>query len=633
MNHDAPAPFLRWIAPLLGLWPGLAAGQQLNAQRFQPSVDGREFLSLDDSAVGADGIGGGLVFNYADDPFVYRYADEDRAELEVLGAVATTNLLAYANMARFRVGLDVPLHMASSGYGVEGFRLFGDLGLDGKYMLLDREEDLLGLGFGARVSLPTGNGDAWLGDKNPGFSGTVNATYGQRVIGAVNLGVRGYAGSASQIDDVKWGARMLFRGGVSVPITDPLWVTAELGGERMFGSRGAPGSTPIEALAALRGNPMDNLVASLGFGAGLTRGIGAPDYRIIAGVSWVPGESSATDAYITAPTGADRDGDGIADYRDLCPDQAEDHNGQADDDGCPDGGLTPTRLWVRDAQGAQVAGATLELVSGPETGRWAMPDGEMVRSLPPGRYKVQVVANDFHLRNAEIQVPEAPRHEAVISLDPVVPTGVLTLSVADPEGMPIAASLRLLGDTSEIDTAADGVGRGDIPAGTWEVVVSAPGYAPARRTITVEPGGAASMDVVLSGSRVRVTEDRVVILDKIFFEFDSAILKPESFPILEEVASAMIQHGELALVEIQGHTDDQGGEDYNRRLSAERAEAVRQVLLRSGVSASRLGARGYGEDQPLQPGSSEEARAANRRVEFVIVRRSENTDGTGRATP
>lgn len=627
-----PSP-LRRLTALLALWPGLAGAQQLNAQRFQPSVDAATFLTVDDSEVGDQGIGGSLIFNYADDPFVFRYADEDRAELEVLGSVATTNLLAYANMSDFRVGLDVPLHMASTGYGVEGFRLFGDLALDGRYQLMDRDQDLLGLGVGARVSLPTGNGDAWLGDKNPGFTASVQATYGQRVVGAVNLGLRGYAGSASQIDDVKWGARMLFRGGVTVPVVDPLWVTAELGGERMFGSRGAPGATPIEALGSVRGRPTDNLVASLGFGAGLTQGIGAPDYRVVAGVSWVPGQETATDAYITAPTGSDRDGDGVADYRDLCPDQAEDRNGTADDDGCPDGGLTPTRLWARDPRGTQIAGATIELVSGPETGRWTMSDGELVRSLPAGRYRVQVVANDFHTKNAEVVVPEAPRHEAVISLDPVVPSGTLTVGVANAEGQPVEASLRLLGADGRIDTAQDGVGRGQIPAGTWEVVVSAPGYSPARRTISVEPGGASSIDVVLTGSRVRVTEDRVVILDKVFFEFDSAIIKPESFAILEEVAGAMLQHGEIALVEVQGHTDDQGADDYNRKLSAERAAAVRQVLINSGVSAARLSARGYGEDQPLQPGTSEEARAANRRVEFVIVRRQPIAEGSGQESP
>jgi outer membrane protein OmpA-like peptidoglycan-associated protein len=72
-------------------------------------------------------------------------------------------------------------------------------------------------------------------------------------------------------------------------------------------------------------------------------------------------------------------------------------------------------------------------------------------------------------------------------------------------------------------------------------------------------------------------------------------------------------------VRVEGHTDDTGPEDVNMRLSQQRANSVRDYLVRKGVSAHRIEAKGYGESKPLEPGTSDSARAANRRVEFVVV--------------
>jgi outer membrane protein OmpA-like peptidoglycan-associated protein len=71
-------------------------------------------------------------------------------------------------------------------------------------------------------------------------------------------------------------------------------------------------------------------------------------------------------------------------------------------------------------------------------------------------------------------------------------------------------------------------------------------------------------------------------------------------------------------IRVEGHTDDTGPEDINQRLSQQRAEAVRNYIIRKGVNADRLTAKGYGESRPRASGTSEEARARNRRVQFVI---------------
>ena len=72
-------------------------------------------------------------------------------------------------------------------------------------------------------------------------------------------------------------------------------------------------------------------------------------------------------------------------------------------------------------------------------------------------------------------------------------------------------------------------------------------------------------------------------------------------------------------VELAGHTDDVGSASYNLKLSAERAEAVRQALIANGIDETRMTAKGYGASKPLTPNDSEEHRAMNRRTEMVIL--------------
>jgi outer membrane protein OmpA-like peptidoglycan-associated protein len=88
--------------------------------------------------------------------------------------------------------------------------------------------------------------------------------------------------------------------------------------------------------------------------------------------------------------------------------------------------------------------------------------------------------------------------------------------------------------------------------------------------------------------------------------------------IIEEAADALRSHTEIIGVEVQGHTDDSGTPEYNSRLSAERANAVREALVLNGVEPNRLTARGYGQEKPLVPNTNEANRAKNRRVQLMI---------------
>ena len=113
-------------------------------------------------------------------------------------------------------------------------------------------------------------------------------------------------------------------------------------------------------------------------------------------------------------------------------------------------------------------------------------------------------------------------------------------------------------------------------------------------------------------------KDGRVILYEILFNYDKAILKQESDKQLQYVLTLLLENPGLTL-EIQGHTDNQGEDDYNLALSQQRAETVRRYLALFGIPAEQLTAKGYGESQPVDTNDTEEGRAKNRRVELVKI--------------
>lgn len=99
----------------------------------------------------------------------------------------------------------------------------------------------------------------------------------------------------------------------------------------------------------------------------------------------------------------------------------------------------------------------------------------------------------------------------------------------------------------------------------------------------------------------------------IYFDFGSAMMRVESGPVLTELVNLLKATPSLNLV-IEGHTDSVGSKTTNQALSQRRAEAVVSELVRAGIPASRLSAKGFGSDQPVASNSSEIGRAKNRRV-------------------
>ncbi|MBI3071412.1 MAG: OmpA family protein [Deltaproteobacteria bacterium] len=124
---------------------------------------------------------------------------------------------------------------------------------------------------------------------------------------------------------------------------------------------------------------------------------------------------------------------------------------------------------------------------------------------------------------------------------------------------------------------------------------------------------------------VVVKPSRIELREKVLFAYNRATILPVSFALLDGVAAVLKTNPEIALVRVEGHTDSHGARGYNLTLSAARAKAVRDYLVRAGIEPYRLESRGYGPDKPIDSNKTAAGRENNRRVELTIASRAEET--------
>jgi OOP family OmpA-OmpF porin len=125
-----------------------------------------------------------------------------------------------------------------------------------------------------------------------------------------------------------------------------------------------------------------------------------------------------------------------------------------------------------------------------------------------------------------------------------------------------------------------------------------------------------SKDLYLQPIEVGVT----VRLKNIYFDFDKTTLQSQSFVELNKVVE-FLKENHTVEIEIEGHTDSKGSDDYNLNLSQGRSQSVVDYLISQGIEGFRLNAHGFGETKPIDTNDSEEGRANNRRVEFTVVKK------------
>jgi outer membrane protein OmpA-like peptidoglycan-associated protein len=148
------------------------------------------------------------------------------------------------------------------------------------------------------------------------------------------------------------------------------------------------------------------------------------------------------------------------------------------------------------------------------------------------------------------------------------------------------------------------------------VVAAAPEPAPAPAPAYVAPPAPAPAYVAPVAAPAPPMK---LVLSGVNFDFDKATLRPEDIAIIDRDAASLDKWGNVN-IEIAGHTDSRGSDEYNMDLSQQRAEAVRLYLVSKGIAADRLSAKGYGESQPVADNAMDEGRFQNRRVELVPLK-------------
>ena len=304
----------------------------------------------------------------------------------------------------------------------------------------------------------------------------------------------------------------------------------------------------------------------------------------------------------------DDDGDGVLDGADRCPRQAETFNGYADDDGCPDVGpdadgdgvgdaddvcpLEPElRNGVRDTDGCPEAPPTVADPVEPPASASSL-DAETV---PP-------VGSQRDTAAAQAPPSPAPRLPALpplLSYGDQDRDGLSDVEDLCPEAPEDPDGFQDLDGCPEPDDDGDRIADADDRCP--RIAESPNGYEDGDGCPDVAPSALAR----LAG-----------VVDQIRFRRASDVLRRRARRTLRRVARLLRSTPELSL-EIRGHTDARGDPQRNRDLSRRRAAAVVRWLVAHGVAPGRLSSRGYGPDRPVATNRSARGRARNRRVELL----------------
>src|SRR5262245_43438162 len=121
-------------------------------------------------------------------------------------------------------------------------------------------------------------------------------------------------------------------------------------------------------------------------------------------------------------------------------------------------------------------------------------------------------------------------------------------------------------------------------------------------------------------ARVELRDNKIDFKEKIQFEVNKSVIKPESFSLLHDIAEVIKKNPQVKKISIEGHASAEGEAKANKKLSDDRAKSVMDYLVKKEtVEANRMTAKGWGEEKPIADNATEEGREKNRRVEFLVV--------------
>jgi len=560
----------------------------------------------------AGSFGGEATLEWAKAPLVRVWQEGDTTTREpLLDNVFGVALGGqYALHERVAVGLSAPLWVLSTGIdGSNGVSL-GDLRVSVPVGLVIPSETGEGLGVAVvpQLDLPTGRATAWLGNGGLAAGGVLTASFGTGALFfAGDVGVM--SASHVTVDNGVGGTHVQADVSAAYLLNNATALRVEGRFDPSLASNDvAFAGTPAELGFNVRHRAGEEGLALMGgTSMGLTRGAGAAQYRLFAGVSYTGAKSWIKDS----------DGDGLMDPDDSCPLAPETVNSWKDTDGCPDE-LAAIEIKVVSPDGP-VAGATVR--SGDKVLGTTDANGMLtLRELMPETSLSLVGSGTLLLDNSAVAVTlHEGSQSATLELTPV--PGTLVVRAIDAKTKaPLSGTLQFnaAGAPAESTFGTDGA-KIEVKRGKWSVFVGAEGYRLVPMEAVIQSGETTTLQVELHRSLVKMQAEEIQILQQVNFAKASADILPVSDELLSEVATVLIANPQIHKVEVQGHTDSDGNDAYNLDLSQRRVDSVVEFLVNKGVERERLLAKGYGETKPMVPNTTKANKAQNRRVQFIIV--------------
>jgi outer membrane protein OmpA-like peptidoglycan-associated protein len=158
------------------------------------------------------------------------------------------------------------------------------------------------------------------------------------------------------------------------------------------------------------------------------------------------------------------------------------------------------------------------------------------------------------------------------------------------------------------------------PVASWQVpTFNCEGGAPPPPPVVVKEEPPPPVDIPPPVAEIK--EERIELKQKVEFDVAKATLLPESKTLLDQVVTIMKEHPEIERIRIEGHTDSDASDDYNLKLSNDRAASVRAYLESKGIDGKRMESKGFGESKPIGDNNTPQGKDDNRRVEIHIVKR------------
>jgi outer membrane protein OmpA-like peptidoglycan-associated protein len=591
-------------------------GDGFDTHLFRPALDSKGFFHTNGTDIlGKNDLSFGLVIDYGRSLLRVRDQGQESANL-IDHSFQGTFSFNYGIANILVAGLTLPMNLASGeaqfsdrltppgptqvgpiagggngvqwGPNVHDFQNVSFVALHAKARIL-RVERGFGLAAAVQVGLPISDAPRnAAGD--PGFwywpqiiaEKRFGAT-GQFKVGA-NVGFRGHSASDTVIDlkDGRFrdGSRLTYGLGLAYRILEPVDVVADTYGTFLLSDADSKLKPSNEVTGGIKVFVERNSYLMLGAGPRYTSGFEAADVRAFVG-------------FIFEPSIGDRDGDGIKDDVDKCPDEPEDFDGFQDEDGCPDPDNDNDGILDKDDRcpnepedrdGDQDEDGCPEGSDGDRDGDGILDSKDKCPDDPEDKDGFQDQDGCPDPDNDKDGIPDKKDQ---CPNDPEDKDGF-----EDEDGCP------------DPDNDKDGI---------LDVVDKCPNEPETFNGFEDEDGCPDKGIVVID-------KDNILILKKIKFKTASAEILPESNEILDAVATTVLHHPEFTLIEVAGHADERASDAYNLRLTQDRVNSVMAALVARKVDKSKLRAKGYGEYCPEDPGHNEEAWEKNRRVEFKIVK-------------